>query len=325
MIKKDLFAPEGMYLWDSWFLMQGETCHAMFLQAPRDGNPEGRHHNKVSIGHATSTDLVHWTYNGTVLQPGETGSWDDLSLWTGDLFKEKGKYYLFYTGRSTQEFWTQRIGLAVSEDLKSFEKLPEPVLETHVKDYELFEEPNELGFCSAWRDPNVLFDKKSQLYYMSYSARVQTGSPVPATYNACIGLASSKDLMNWRVEKPLFAPGEFDQMECPQLFHFNGYYYLFFSSWERCNHPDRKGQRASGLFGYCSKELRGPWEPVNEDGLILGNGEQIYDIRFVSYQSSKFLALGWINVDQSGEFIGRLSHPIPFEIDGKNVIPSYFN
>ena len=66
------------------------------------------------------SDLQHWQDQGIVLKPGRKGSWDDLSIWSGNAYRENGKYYLFYTGRNRRDGWppekTQRIGLATSTD-----------------------------------------------------------------------------------------------------------------------------------------------------------------------------------------------------------------
>ena len=43
------------YVWDSWYVRDGETWHGFFLKAPRSiGDPDLRHWN-VSYGHATSS------------------------------------------------------------------------------------------------------------------------------------------------------------------------------------------------------------------------------------------------------------------------------
>ena len=98
------FAPDGKYLWDPWFMGIQDQTHCFFLQSPRDGDPDARHHNRVSVGHAVSKDLYHWDYRGTILSPGEEGCWDDLSIWTGFMLNYAGQYYLFYTGRGQENF-----------------------------------------------------------------------------------------------------------------------------------------------------------------------------------------------------------------------------
>jgi len=88
------YAPKGKYAWDLWFIKEKGYFHVFFLQSDRTGNPGDRHHSKVSIGHAKSRDLINWKPLPIALKPGKKGEWDDLSLWTGDVYKRKNKYYM---------------------------------------------------------------------------------------------------------------------------------------------------------------------------------------------------------------------------------------
>ena len=58
MSNKNYFAPDGKFLWDSWFLNTEDGVHAFYLCSPREETPEDRHHNSVSIGHAFSEDYT---------------------------------------------------------------------------------------------------------------------------------------------------------------------------------------------------------------------------------------------------------------------------
>ena len=106
------------WIWDSWYLHDGETWHAYFLKAPKSlEDPELRHWN-VSQGHATSTDLMNWTHLGTCLKPAHQPAWDDYTTWTGSTIRdEAGGWHLFYTGSTrAEDGMYQRIGHATSED-----------------------------------------------------------------------------------------------------------------------------------------------------------------------------------------------------------------
>jgi len=72
-----VIALDDKFIWDSWFVQDGDLWHGYFLQADRSiGDPELRHWN-VSYGHATSTDLVNWTHLGTTFAPAEGEAWDN--------------------------------------------------------------------------------------------------------------------------------------------------------------------------------------------------------------------------------------------------------
>ena len=113
------------WIWDSWYVRDGDLWHAYFLQADRSlGNPDLRHFN-VSQGHATSHDLVNWTHHGTCLAPALKPAWDDTTTWTGSVVQDDaGLWHLFYTGGSSAEAALyQRIGHAISNDLHNWQRV----------------------------------------------------------------------------------------------------------------------------------------------------------------------------------------------------------
>lgn len=316
------FAPKGKYLWDSWFLNTVEGVHAFYLCSPRDGDPEGRHHNSVSIGHAFSSDLYSWTDLGLSLEPSSDDTrFDSLSLWTGDIFEHEKTFYLYYTGRRKSEFWVQRIGLATSKDLKSFSRVNEFCLEADPRYYSTCPKLNSLEFPPAFRDPFILKDPVSSKFIMVFAARHKHSKD--NLYNGCIGWAISDNLMDWEQQPPLLIPGGIDQLETPQLIYAQGYYYLLFSTWEKAFAKSSKYAPASGLHGFRCKVLGDQWEPLNGNAQILTNGEFLYDVRMVCYRQDTILALGWLNYDETGSFIGKLSKPIPFTLDGLELKPTY--
>jgi beta-fructofuranosidase len=246
-----------------------------------------------------------------------------MALWTGFTLHYGGQYYLFYTGRHTGEFWKQNIGLAISTDLMNFERVSEQPILPH--DPELYdttgEEQNEVGNPPTWRDPYIFKDPQSEDWIMIFSAR----SNPPGLYNGCIGLARSQNLIDWEIQPPLFAPGHYDELETPQILHYKGLYYLFFSTWDRCYHPDFAKIRTptSGLHCYVSEDLYGSYRPANQTGIVLGNGENLYSVRMATFLRDRYMAIGWLNFDEKSDFIARLSHPIPMNLDSDRVIADF--
>jgi len=85
------------WIWDSWIADDGDAFHLYFLQAPRSLVDPGKRHTAAQLGHATSTDLKWWTYQGIALGPGPKGSWDDLALWTGStVLGDDGVWRMYY-------------------------------------------------------------------------------------------------------------------------------------------------------------------------------------------------------------------------------------
>jgi beta-fructofuranosidase len=312
------YSPKDKYLWDAWFIKTGSDYHMLHLQAPNSVSPDERHHC-ASIGHAVSRDLVHWQELPAALEAGQRGAWDDLALWTGSVIAHENKFYLFYTGRNAQEFWVQKIGLAISTDLVHWEKHPaNPILAADGRYYEMANRLNSLNVAPAWRDPFVFRDPHTEKFYMTISARHKGARDC---YNGCVAIAESENLVEWNALPPLLAPQRYDEMETTQMIFHNGLYYLFFSTWGKDYEPGwAKAHGAhSGLHGYFSDRLFGDYQPVNGNGVVLDNGEEMYTVRLVENQGNEFTALGWLNNDAQGKFIGKMSLPFTLIFDGDRV------
>ena len=60
---------DDLWVWDSWVADDGDLYHLFFLQAPRALEDPGKRHTAATVGHATSPDLVDWTYLGESFGP----------------------------------------------------------------------------------------------------------------------------------------------------------------------------------------------------------------------------------------------------------------
>ncbi len=92
------------------------------VSAPREFNGVVR--EVSTIGYATSTDGVHFKNRRQLIVPEE--AWEKFGCEDPRVTKLNGKYYIFYTALSTYPFSPEgiRIGVAVTEDFKRFEKHP---------------------------------------------------------------------------------------------------------------------------------------------------------------------------------------------------------
>lgn len=317
---QDTYHPKGKLLWDSWFFKKGDEIHVFYLQAKPTDNPYLKHDVVVSIGHAVSRNLVDWTELPTALEPGRGGVWDNLALWTGSVIERDGRYFMFYTGRNSDsdKMWVQKIGAAESTDLIHWEKNPKnPILEAG-NWYAIDNFKNKLGKIGAWRDPFVFFHQKQSRYCMTISARL---SGKEKEYNACVALAVSPDLKDWKLEAPLFSPGIYDEIECTQVIEQDGLWYLFFSTHDENYKPEfalETGGRFNGLHCYYSKDFYGPYLPVNGNGVVLANGDRMYDARLLPWEGNNYRAIGWLKTEQ-GKYSGKLSLPFTITISGDKV------
>ena len=125
-LKAMTWNPENKYMWDFWFAQKEEYLHLFYLQADRSDCSfnDKRKDGLSSVGHAVLSehgwrDLV----GKPVLEAGDYGEWDDLSIWTGSIIEDKKRrqFNMFYTVRcrADAQLWTplewqrpQRIGMA---------------------------------------------------------------------------------------------------------------------------------------------------------------------------------------------------------------------
>ena len=260
-----VLALDGKWIWDSWYVFDGEKWHGYFLQADRSlGDPDLRHFN-VSQGHATSTDLVNWMHLGTMLRPSGAPAWDDYTTWTGSVVRdEDGLWHLFYTGSARAEHGMyQRIGHATSPDGHAWVRvnggqcldLTGPVADLYEKDHMVGHWHDR-----AMRDPWVMRDPDSDGWLMYFTAR----APGIAEPNAggAIGFATSADLVNWTLQPPVFTGG-FGQLEVPQVFRVGANWYCLFCTsgfqWSDAYRASNPQSPVTGSHYLVADHPRGPW------------------------------------------------------------------
>ena len=197
-------------------------------------------------------------------------------------------------------------------------KVPGVVLQPDPRHYSTSPELNALRVAPAWRDPCVF--AAGGVWHMTISARTADDRP----HNACVAHATSTDLLTWYVHEPLLAPGVYDEMEATQLVEHGGRWYLFFSTWAVHYRPDWAAEHGahSGLHCYVADRLGGPWRPANGSGVVLPDADRRYTVRLVEPDGAEdgaYTAVGWLNYDAAGRFVGTLSDPLRIVLDGDAV------
>jgi len=164
-------------------IYDGKLFHLYFQHNPFDVKWQN-----MSWGHATSTDLLHWTNHGDVMFPDERGT-----IFSGCGLIHQGKYLFPYTVAGTSSPWSDGKpfyqGLAISEDGgMTLKKQDEPFLGITGKDS---------------RDPKIFWHDESDSFVMVLYLEKND-----------FAIYRSKDLKDWKETQRFTIE---DAWECPDL------------------------------------------------------------------------------------------------------------
>jgi len=320
------------WVWDFWFEKHEDRYHIFYLQADSALKDQLLRHWNVSIGHAVSTDLTNWEYLPDALKPSEEDFVDDglepadnCTTWTGSIIKKDDTWYMFYTGtRRSENGKIQRVCAAKSDDLIEWERIDRgPVVEADPRWYETIEtgEWKETSF----RDPFVFYCEQDQLYHMYVTGRAKTGV---LDGRGVIAHSVSKDLVTWENRAPVTEPGQFSEMEVPQVFQKNGRYYLIFTTtsdrFSAAHIGAIEWDPVTGTHYYVADNPSGPFKPLHDD-FMSGDGiGSLYSGKIVDGPDGTPCFLAFRNFNAEGEFVGEITDPYPvrFEEDGRISIIS---
>ena len=305
------YLPSDHLLWDFWFAphQPGEPLHMFYLRVPASiADPEDRHW-QAEVGHATSHDLVHWENHGIALASSEGPAWDDKAIWTGSILRHEGTWYWFYTAL-THADREQRIGLATSQDLVTWERYPgNPILSADSRWYESAETSPD-GHV-AFRDPWVIPNPDGEGWLMYITTRVNTGPP---DGRGVIGLARSSNLIDWTLDGPVTRPGDFGEMEVPQYLEIGSRRYLLFCTGK----PSQRRLASDGVTSWIgthyltATSATGPWELAPDPPMAADSAGTWYAGRTVQVDG-RWYFFAW-RLERDGSFAGGLSNPAPVEV-----------
>jgi beta-fructofuranosidase len=306
------------WVWDFWLAREGERHHVFFLQAPRDlGDPELRHRN-ASIGHAVSTDLRSWTVLADAVRPGPAGAWDDVATWTGSVLERDGRWHMLYTGiSSVEDGLVQRIGLATSDDLTTWTKHPaNPVLESDARWYEQLDPARWRD--QSWRDP-WLFVGDDGFAHALITSRSPDG---PADGAGVVAHARSADLVDWEVLPPLTEPGEFAQVEVPQLVRVGDRCLIFVSCLAEDHSRARRARLGfdgqAGTHVFTAAGVEGPYSALPTAVTPASpEPEQLYAAKLVEVARGEWRLMAFRGdpLAHDAAFAGELTDPLPLADD----------
>ncbi|MDH4036855.1 MAG: hypothetical protein OEX18_11765 [Candidatus Krumholzibacteria bacterium] len=224
---------------DHCVVEENGVYHLFYLR----GNPA------VNIGHATTTDFVHWDKQPPVLQP---GVWDNKALWAPQLFRLPGTewWYMYYTGVNLVS--SQQTGLAVSNDLNAWFKFPDPLYHPDTA----WAEWSESVF-SHGRDPHIV--EEDGRYYMFVTAKTNDN-------RGAVACAVSDDLIQWQDIGPIFINTSWHVMESVFIFRHNNRFQMMFTE-----------ETVNGTSWMSSDSLLSGWDISLRRVIDSGHAPQVSD------------------------------------------------
>jgi beta-fructofuranosidase len=304
---------DDFWVWDSWAVDDGERYHLFFLQAPRSLGDQNLRHVNARVGHASSTDLVSWTYHGECLGPSGSG-FDDRAIWTGSVVRAQERWWMFYTALahgSVPELG-QRIGCAVSDDLFTWERVSDrPVVDVDPAWYRV-----EGGASETWRDPLVLPDGDGG-WHMLVTAREKGGAEHD---DGVVGHATSPDLRTWTVRPPRCRGGAgFGELEVLQSKVIDGRPVLVFT----CHPHSMTPAKAAATGHFCTwsvpgPSVVGPWDIVAARPFVAD--PDLFAAPLVQLRDGSWVIVGFRNLESQGRDGLFIHDPIPVGLDDEGYL-----
>ncbi|MGN7970377.1 family 43 glycosylhydrolase [Microbacterium sp. 22296] len=266
MHERGFFRPPHAWVGDVIPWEEDGRFHLFYLhesrQTPKIGMPWHR---------VVTDDLVTFTETGSALASGGPDS-DDFNVYTGSVVAADGIHHLFYTGQNPERRGTDGLALqqvlhATSTDgMRTWQRHPEHTFGATA------------GYETAdWRDPFVFRDEAAGLWRMLITARHAEG---PERRRGVIAQCVSRDLATWEPIEPFWDPRRYIAHECPEVFEWNGWWYLVYSEFSE-----------SFTTRYrVSRSLHGPWTVPVDDTL---DGRAYYAAKSAARDDRRFF-FGWI-------------------------------
>ncbi|MBO0781076.1 MAG: glycoside hydrolase family 32 protein, partial [Ktedonobacteraceae bacterium] len=202
------FQPPSNWMNDPNGLVHWKGTYHLFYQH----NPDGPLNGLMHWGHATSTDLLHWTHLPLALTPTEGGP-DEDGCWSGCFVDQAGVPTLIYSGNVHGR---QLPCLASSpDDLLTWQKYAgNPIIPAWPPDLDL------VGFRDhcVWREGDY--------WYQLIGSGIQD-------VGGAVLLYRSPDLLHWDYLQPLCIGNQEEHgtmWECPDFFPLGDKYVLVVSS-----------------------------------------------------------------------------------------------
>ncbi len=211
--------------------------------------------NEKNFGHATSADLIRWTFHEPVLSRGQPGDWDARDIWAPCVVPMEGTdgyYLMFYTGVNSSS--AQQTGIAYSGgSLDCWIKAGEEIMEPFACDSSWCNW-NENEYCH-FRDPNFFEDESG--CYLTQTTRTRDD------YGA-VALTSGDGRFSWSDAGPMYVHENWHLLESTFVLKRNGKYHLFFTE-----------EGVGGISHMFSDSLTSGWNIIYRSIIDFGHAAEI--------------------------------------------------
>lgn len=257
------FAGDMMPFWD------GRRFHLFYLR-------DRRHHaEQGGLGghqwaHASTLDLVQWEHHPLALPLGEPESVDGHGICTGSIFEHQGVFHAFYATRLKRPDGTvyEAVCRAAGDDLIHFVKSPQNPM---------FAAPPGLDPRNH-RDPFVFRHPQTGEFHMLVTASRPPSVPDEGGERGVLAHYISDDGEQWQYRGPFLALDKDPTPECPELFFWNGWWYLVYSQGAQMQYQ-------------VSRDPLGPWRRARRDTI---EGPNLSVPRTASWTGGRRLAVGFL-------------------------------
>lgn len=299
-----MLSRETEWVWDSWYVVDGQDLHAFYLMAPKVlGDPDLRHVN-ARVGHSVSRNGIDWEHLPEALGPSTGNEFDNQATWTGSIVKVEDTWHMFFTGiNSETRERRQAVGHAISSDLISWTRLSTaPIVSAHAP-YSMLDNPRD--GAEHFRDPWVF--SQDGLWHMLVTASDEEGW-------GTIAHATSVDLDTWELQDPLVTDSHLKQIEVTETLCIDGQWVLLF-----CAGPtDIQREVSPTGFGTYCVPAEGPLGPFDLDRTEL-LADEIYAARAVFF-NQKWILLGFSDTGKPGGFTGVICDPIELTLSNRGTL-----
>ena len=232
-----LYRPCHDRLWDTWLVHDAGLWHLFYIRISRDHPGLW---NGISL--ATSSDLVHFSEQGPILDKTEIATW----LGTGMVTRAGTRWIMNYSEELPGEPPIQGVGFAESSTL-----------------------------TAGWkRISNVRFEPDPRFYESAAFLGFLTANALNARRGASgtVGMAESDDAVHWRALPPPLPPGMFTNCEVVEHCAFGRRHYLTFCTNTGAGirfDPHALGG-SGGTHYVVADAIEGPYHPPCGDSLLQG-------------------------------------------------------